>query len=705
MNSAQIQRRETLLKRNDAALDRWPDQSGPGFAAEMREIAEGLEALAKAVAAAGNDPLEGSRTWRFAGNAYFDLGAGRGRTPLEKAASAYRSAEELLAGVDDRVEFVKLNYCFGNTLLKLSEAKDLSMASAARERLKAALTLARIHMPAGVSSLERELANAEQIVALLTKAEGLTQRMATLKGDIERIDRKEQRAAEADDIASLFGALQQQFEKEKPSLDPTRQAGLTDFMQRLTGVVSRGTSSNQTLDDMNANRGQLDSMMGELWAQAKKPSLKGSGAPEGSRSARVLSALQELKMFVGAAGLDATTAASMRDQSRDLYARIATLTTRISEAGGDAGRVRQLEYDLARGLGNEVRLFSRRPNVMMARPVWPRCSSAIDANRVFFSGSNHVRSSLAGVCQKLGTELVDATPPGADFATGRWQGLRTSSIAVFDFAAGSPQVYYELGIALTLGTQLLLIAPGDVDIPFDIAQNVKTYRRGSDVYEQLARQLDLAFYGLQARGGKASTLAATFAYAERIAAAEQSNPLLGVALKSLHGAGDDPVRFSDALNTFNTVLGRDAQEIMFPRWPGSYPDPSEPRWFAVMPFRNEREPVYQLMRETATRAGIEPVRGDTAEGQEIIESIWQEICRATHVTVDLSGFNLNVCLELGIAHTLGRSVLLVGEKGTSQRLAASLPSIAKRRCHTYEADPHARPEFQATVRKYFTRAA
>jgi hypothetical protein len=279
---------------------------------------------------------------------------------------------------------------------------------------------------------------------------------------------------------------------------------------------------------------------------------------------------------------------------------------------------------------------------------------------------------------------------------------------VFDLADGAPQVYYELGIALTLGTQLLLLAPDDIDIPFDIAQNVSTYPRGSDVDELLAQQLDVACYGLQVRGGKSSSLKATLAYAERLAAADHANALLGVALKSLRSAGDDPVKFNDALKLFNTYLGRDEHEVLLPRWPGSYPDPAAPRWFAVMPFRREREPAYEVMRETAKRAGIEPiepVRGDTAEGQEIIESIWQEICRATRVSVDLSGFNLNVCLELGIAHTLGRPVLLVGEKGTAQRMAAALPSVAKWRCHTYEADPHSRPEFQATLQKFFARPA
>ena len=59
---------------------------------------------------------------------------------------------------------------------------------------------------------------------------------------------------------------------------------------------------------------------------------------------------------------------------------------------------------------------------------------------------------------------------------------------------------------------------------------------------------------MQARGGKTSGLKATLAYAERLAAADRGNALLGVAPKSLHSAGDDPVKFNDALKLFNTYL-------------------------------------------------------------------------------------------------------------------------------------------------------
>ena len=275
---------------------------------------------------------------------------------------------------------------------------------------------------------------------------------------------------------------------------------------------------------------------------------------------------------------------------------------------------------------------------------------------------------------------------------------------MFDLAERAPQVYYELGIALTLGTPLLLLAPADAEIPFDVAQNVNRYPPECDLDGLLGEQLDVAFYGSQVRGSRASGLAATLAYAERLAA-EHDNVLLGVVLESLRRADSDPVRFGDALESVNSYLGHAKLEIVLPCWPGGYPNPAAPSWFAVMPFRAERETAYEAMRDAAIAAGITPVRGDTAGGQEIIESIWQELCRATHVTVDLSGFNLNVCLELGIAHTLGRPVLLVGEKGTSQRLAEALPTVAKWRCHTYDAAPGSQASFRTVVQGFFQNSA
>ncbi len=57
-----------------------------------------------------------------------------------------------------------------------------------------------------------------------------------------------------------------------------------------------------------------------------------------------------------------------------------------------------------------------------------------------------------------------------------------------------------------------------------------------------------------------------------------------------------------------------------------------------------------------------------------------ELCRATHVLVELTAFNANVAFELGIAHALGRPTRIVGLRGVEKR---SFPMIAHRRVYPY----------------------
>jgi len=63
-----------------------------------------------------------------------------------------------------------------------------------------------------------------------------------------------------------------------------------------------------------------------------------------------------------------------------------------------------------------------------------------------------------------------------------------------------------------------------------------------------------------------------------------------------------------------------------------------------------------------------------------MHSIWEEICLANIILVDLTDFNANVTLELGIAYALGKNVLLVGQSGTEKQL---FPHVEKLRVKIY----------------------
>jgi hypothetical protein len=74
------------------------------------------------------------------------------------------------------------------------------------------------------------------------------------------------------------------------------------------------------------------------------------------------------------------------------------------------------------------------------------------------------------------------------------------------------------------------------------------------------------------------------------------------------------------------------------------------------------------------------VRGDRVDDPNIIHSIWKEINVASHILVDLTGFNENVSIELGMTHTLGRTSVIVGQRGT---VKDRFPMIAKQRFYEY----------------------
>ena len=74
--------------------------------------------------------------------------------------------------------------------------------------------------------------------------------------------------------------------------------------------------------------------------------------------------------------------------------------------------------------------------------------------------------------------------------------------------------------------------------------------------------------------------------------------------------------------------------------------------------------------------------------------IWDNLCQASHLVVDLTGLNANVALELGIAHALGRNVLLITQDSVEQ---VHFPSLAKLRVHRYSltGKPGTKPLRQA----------
>lgn len=81
---------------------------------------------------------------------------------------------------------------------------------------------------------------------------------------------------------------------------------------------------------------------------------------------------------------------------------------------------------------------------------------------------------------------------------------------------------------------------------------------------------------------------------------------------------------------------------------------------AMMPFSAEFRKVYDTIKETSESVGLRCRRADDIwENPAVIQDVVSLIDRSRVVICDCSGKNPNVFYEAGIAHTLGREVILI----------------------------------------------
>ncbi len=483
---------------------------------------------------------------------------------------------------------------------------------------------------------------------------------------------------------SLFGTLKREIDKDRRAGKVTteRRLSVDGAKEALEGLV-RNAGTDRPLEAMLRERDSLNGVMSAFLPSLRNPSLGGSGPKSGSRAAGVIARLQEAKTTIAADALRLARPKGEAELTQRLFLRYAKLTAALHAAGNDATKSRHLERDEARALMLETRWYLRRHHATLAEPIWSRDQVAVDANLVFCQGGTALSRHLAPLAEQRGLTLARASEPGADWAAAHARALQAAGLAAFDLSSPDPQLYYDLGIALTLGTELLLVARRDVKLPFDVAQDVLRYDDDAAPARALPKALDDALYNLKPVRATESGLARTVARVAELAAAAPPTPFVDVMLKQVQAAANDPIELRGAIAGLQPYLGPNPPPLLYPRWPGHYPEAGNRRCFVVMPFRRHLDGAWQAIAAGCEDAGVAGVRGDIAPGQEIIESIWQEIGKASCIVVDLTDLNPNVCLELGMADALGRPTLLIGRKGTDR---ARLPSIATRRFHGYAPD-------------------
>jgi hypothetical protein len=83
--------------------------------------------------------------------------------------------------------------------------------------------------------------------------------------------------------------------------------------------------------------------------------------------------------------------------------------------------------------------------------------------------------------------------------------------------------------------------------------------------------------------------------------------------------------------------------------------------FVVMPFESLFGAEYErVIRPAIEDVGLESVRGDEIYTQQsIVQDIWRAIRRARVMVAELSGRNPNVMYEIGMAHAIGKPIVLL----------------------------------------------
>jgi len=109
------------------------------------------------------------------------------------------------------------------------------------------------------------------------------------------------------------------------------------------------------------------------------------------------------------------------------------------------------------------------------------------------------------------------------------------------------------------------------------------------------------------------------------------------------------------------ILERRTQMIVKPVF-GNVDYKIEPKSiFLIMPFEEEwSNDTFDVIQDIANASNCKLVRADNLfEPSVIIDDIWREINKAEIVIADITNHNANVFYELGIAHTLGKRVILI----------------------------------------------
>jgi hypothetical protein len=410
------------------------------------------------------------------------------------------------------------------------------------------------------------------------------------------------------------------------------------------------------------------------------------GVPEGAR-ARTLDEHVSAMKGVLYRELAQSPPRHTAERAGELMSDVTRAHQEIAQLRDDRASV-AFEREMLRGAARGIHEFVVREHLMLVRPLWQCAEVMPSPHGLFFAGSADLADVLRSVAARLDLEMPAAR--GQYYGQARWDALRGSHVGVFDLRGYRPGLVrtdpaaatalaataYELGLACALGRPVVIVTREGDSLPFDVDISPCEVSGDAAADEQtLVTALDDAWYGRQRTTG-ASCLAETFAFLDRATRDHPRRQMLEASGVLDQQQIDDPVGFAGCVKQIVRERGLRDLEVIFPAWPGRYPDEANPTLFHVMPFSEPwSDGVRDAARERGNGHGYAYRRGDESDEGRIIQAIWDDICGAQLVLVDLTGLNLNVLIELGMAHALGRTVLTVRQGGVREPLPRNIEKL------------------------------
>lgn len=629
-----IAERAQLADQHDHAKANW-QLADPQFAQAVQPLALALSRVVDDMLQIPEAPtIEVARSYMWLGDALFDLAQGR-HNEFGPALQAYRAAEPYVRVTRDATLSAKYDANFAN--IQLRSVTRIEHVQDVVRRYERALPQLRLVAPPQAARVEVELAQAQR---MLVTFQALEQEM-------------QKRRAELVEMIPKLSV---------DSLDPQRAAAITALATELSRQESGGdlTQASALIERIRVT---FQEMMRH--SEPDHPGVAG-------RIARTLMKLwSELTALAFTVGTDAEVRTRAFEVQQDLLLAKFELT-----AAGDVQR--------AHVFATRVLPVTARARALLAlnhltwvSPIWP-ISDVVSALGVYVTHSV-AREELASVAQRYGLEHV-VEQPGRELAEARFGALRRAAVVIADVRDAEllPATCYEIGIALVLGKPIVVVGTQDMRLPFDIDIAPVVYDGSALARDALAEAIERALI-LPQRPADAGGLHGLVDAVRRqfgdlphyvdLLAASVQNPL------TVPGVLDQLVRAdAEAGNRHAVVL---------PAWVRQYSWPEAPLLFHVMPFRPSwADDAKRYAAAACDQANVPYLRGDDARDQRIVRAIWDDVCRSTHTLVDVTDLNPNVCLELGVAHTLGKHTLVVCQPSTVNSL---FPMIKQLRVTPYKS--------------------